>query len=83
MSNKKQSSIEWLLPKILGLTLELSNNRISQRTCELKILELFEQAKAMHEEEVETAYWEGGQDVPMTSKRCEQYYNEMYGGNNG
>jgi hypothetical protein len=39
------------MPNILGLTLELSNNRISQRTCELKILELLEQAKEMEKQQ--------------------------------
>jgi hypothetical protein len=48
---KEESSIEWLMPNILGLTLELSNNRISQRTCELKILELLEQAKEMEKQQ--------------------------------
>ena len=50
MSN--QSSVEWLYSRVLELTLQLSNKRISQRRCELKILKLFEQAKAMHKEEV-------------------------------
>ncbi len=40
-TNKKVSSVEWLMPKILELTLQMSNKRISQRICELKILELF------------------------------------------
>jgi len=36
----------------------------------------------MEKEQIENAYWDGGQDVPMISKQCEQYYNETYGGNN-
>ena len=45
MSNKKQTAVEWLMPKILELNLQLSLRRISQRNCELEILRLFEQAK--------------------------------------
>jgi hypothetical protein len=52
MSNNKRSSVEWLFPKVLELTLQLSNKRISQRNCELKIFELFEQAKAMQQEQL-------------------------------
>jgi len=36
--------------------------------------------KQMEQEQIENAYWDGGQDVPMISKQCEQYYNETYGG---
>lgn len=44
-------------------------------------MEILEQAKAMHKEEIENAYWDGGQDVPMSGKQCTQYYNETYVGN--
>lgn len=38
---------------------------------------------AMEKEQIEEAYWEGGQDVPCNGKQCEQYYNKTYrGGNN-
>jgi hypothetical protein len=26
----------------------------------------------------ENAYWDGGEDMPMISKQCEQYYNEKF-----
>tara|TARA_R110000822_G_C15266336_1_gene488764 strand:+ start:201 stop:533 length:333 start_codon:yes stop_codon:yes gene_type:complete len=58
-ANKMVSSLNWLMPNILELTLQLSNKRISQRICELKILELFEQAKAMYNEETLTNYSDG------------------------
>jgi hypothetical protein len=29
-------------------------------------------------QQIENAYWDGGQDIPLTEKRCEQYYNETY-----
>ena len=34
----------------------------------------------IEKEQIENAYWDGGQDVPMTEARCERYYNETYGG---
>jgi hypothetical protein len=70
MSDKKQSSVDWLISQ-LDKYYVLSFD-------DLKNNEAVQQAKAMHEQEVQTAYWEGGQDVPMTSKRCEEYYNETF-----
>ena len=32
----------------------------------------------MEKEQIENAYWDGGQDIPLTQKGCEQYYNETY-----
>jgi hypothetical protein len=47
----KQTAVEWLMPKILELTLQLSLRKISARNCELEIANLFEQAKAMEKEQ--------------------------------
>lgn len=71
---KKQTAVEWLyqhlFPKQLdGFSKEEWN----------KIDTAFDQAKQMEKEQIENAYWDGGQDVPMISKQCEQYYNETYG----
>jgi hypothetical protein len=38
----------------------------------------FQQAKAMHKEEIENAYWDGGQWVPTVGSQCEEYYNETF-----
>lgn len=38
----------------------------------------FNIALAMEKEQIEEAYWEGGQDIPTVPSRCEQYYNETY-----
>ncbi len=38
----------------------------------------FEQAKAMHKDEIENAYWDGGQWVPTSGSQCEEYYNETF-----
>ena len=80
MSNNKQSSVDWLFRQVLELPLQLSNKRISQRSCELKILELFEQAKAMHKTEHFNTWWHGiSENEPIT---FEQYYNKTFGGSN-
>jgi hypothetical protein len=79
----KQTSTEWLMPKILELTLQLSNKRISQRTCELKILNLFEQAKEMEKQQIINACDAGFDDgcgfiEDIKYKNAEQYYKETY-----
>ncbi len=72
MSNKKQSSIEWLIEKI---EMQRENGNTDLRTT----LHYCDKAKAMHKEEVQYTYWEGGMDKPKGSKECEQYYNETFG----
>lgn len=32
----------------------------------------------MEKEQIEDAYRDGGQDVPLHGKQCEQYYNETF-----
>jgi hypothetical protein len=65
---KKEISIYWLLDKI-----------ITKKHTDSELNYIFQQAEVMHKKEIENAYWDGGQDVPMISKQCEQYYNETYG----
>jgi hypothetical protein len=31
--------------------------------------------------QIENAYWDGGQDIPLTEKRCEQYYYRTFNTN--
>jgi len=66
---KKQTSVQWL-------------QEAMQRKLNYKLspsfIELFEQAKAMENQQIINAYWDGGEDMPMTSKQCEQYYNETF-----
>jgi len=67
----KQTAVEWLI------------NRIAEKELrtEIEWKEIFEQAKAMEKEQIENAYWDGGQDVPTTEKICEQYYAQTYNQN--
>ena len=39
---------------------------------------ILNEAKEMHKQEIENAYWDGGQDIPMSEKSCEQYYQETF-----
>ena len=32
----------------------------------------------MEKQQITNAYWDGGQDIPLTENRCEQYYNETF-----
>ena len=32
-------------------------------------------------EQIENAYWDGGQDVPTNGDRCQEYYNQTYNQN--
>jgi len=78
MSNNKQSSVEWLIEqykKCFGPVIPLIMNNENEK------------AKAMHKEEIKTAFrigekfavdYFGGE-----LDEDEQYYNETFGGNNG
>ena len=66
---KKQTAVEWFYQRILAKDIK----------------EVFEQAKAMHKEEVVDAYREGRTDQQSSSdsfynRNAEQYYNEKFGG---
>ena len=68
--NNKQSSVEKLAELI----------RFTNKEVYAELFEEIEQIKAMHQEEIEDAYWEGGQDVPVNGQQCQRYYNETFGG---
>ena len=78
---KKQSSIEWLENEIDFILTTYSYN--SQ---DFHLNKAFEQAKAMHKEEVKESYREGRSDQQSKEifyhRNSEQYYNETFGGNN-
>ena len=91
MSNKKQSSIEWLLQELTY------DNGFGQRcisfTETVDLTPYFEQAKAMYEQEIVNTWTEATaptHEICLSDttyilaqiKKAEQYYNETYGGNN-
>jgi hypothetical protein len=62
------TSIEWLIEELTP-SIALQQKYID---------ELKDKAKKMHQQEIENAYWDGGQDIPMSEKSCEQYYQETF-----
>lgn len=76
MSNNKQSSVEFFLYEMFSLLGEFENKALPS----YKIMDLFEQAKAMHKEEIARAYQEGL--IDSMNHAPKHYYNETFGGNN-
>ena len=71
MSNYKQSSIDWLVEKML-----------TQDWYTYKSLEYIEQAKAMHKEEIKNAFTNGFISHLGSNRIAdENFYNETFGGN--
>jgi hypothetical protein len=62
------TSIEWLIEELTP-SIALQQKYID---------ELKDKAKEMHKQEIEDAYWDGGQNIPMSEKSCEQYYQETF-----
>ena len=71
---KKQTAVEWFQEQIIQNV---------NGTCELSEIQIFEQAKAMHKEEIIDAanklLYRG---TGPGDTAAEQYYNETFGGNN-
>ncbi len=70
MSDKKQSSAEWLEQQF-QIIIEKNN---------IELEKIWQQLKAMHKEEIEEAWNDGcyqSSDFPKTSD-AEQYYNETF-----
>ena len=61
MSNNKQSSVQWLMDKLFDPSYMQKEQ-----------LEWFEQAKAMHKEEIMNA------NEDLSTANGEQYYNETF-----
>lgn len=82
---KKQSAVEWLIGKILTkdeiyddygnvIGYKLINTYTSSEDCSKYV----EVANSIFEDQIKDAYWDGGQDIPIHGRQCEQYYNENY-----
>jgi hypothetical protein len=81
MTNNKQSSVEWLE---IQLKKGIPFNRLDPLSFPKAVDNLFEQAKAMHKEEIiNIVVWcDDTNRRPQQIKiEAEQYYNETYGGN--
>jgi hypothetical protein len=83
MSNKKQSSVEWLYNTIDYEIVSYLDGEIDLNELSIAMLKIKEQAKAMHKEEIMNAVNKGcGSEMCylVNSKQREQYYNETFGG---
>jgi Ni,Fe-hydrogenase I large subunit len=67
--NNKQSSVEWLMDKLFDPSYMQKEQ-----------LEWFEQAKAMHKEEITHAYHHSWYFRDHPYETAEKYYNETFGG---
>ena len=74
----KQTAVEWLYNKMLYIDNEYDMKLITKSEYQFKRRDIIEQAKEMEKQQIVDAYWDGGQDIPLTENRCEQYYNETF-----
>lgn len=72
MSNNKQSSVEWLFEQVCNLDWKNIHGE--------KKLEILEQSKAMHKNEIGDAYFLGyGDHQTLDWHDLDEYYNETFG----
>ena len=74
MSNKKQSSIDWLYERLEKMIPRTALYNIDKK-------QFLEQAKAMHKEEIEDAYRINPNNEIWSNSGID-YYKETFGGNN-
>ena len=78
MSNNKQSSIEFLWDELKPLLPE--NYTVDES---VKILSILKQARAMHREEINDAYWLGyGDHQTLDIHNLDEVFDYIFGGNN-
>ena len=76
MSNNKQSSVEWLIGQLKIST--YWNNLINElELMECGEIDIINQAKAMHKEEIMEAHY-----APQYGCFSKDYYNKTFGDNN-
>lgn len=87
MSNKKQSSVEWLYTELTEILCDVEVNPVKA----IAIFDRLKQAKEMHKDEqidsivqYQVKYYDifTQQGIVNTVKKAEQFYNETFGGNN-
>lgn len=65
----KQTAVQWLLQAI-------EDKNGAEFASYYR--EFIQQALQIEKEQIENAYWDGGEDVPANVCRCEQYYVKTY-----
>ena len=66
--------MEFFLYEMFSLLGEFENKALPS----YKIMDLFEQAKAMHKEEIKQALIDGSMNSTLIEYRIPQYYNETF-----
>ena len=72
MSNNKQSSVDAIIKFMKENGYFIGKD----------LYQFFEQAKAMHKEEIKDALIDGSMNSTLIEYRIPQYYNETFGGKN-
>jgi hypothetical protein len=67
MENK--TAVKWLYQELIKKSVNDPTHNV---------LNILEQALEMEKQQIMDAYWDGGEDIPLTELRCEQYYNETF-----
>jgi hypothetical protein len=74
MSNKKQTAVEYLTKEFSEILGKVTTTPLQ----DLLLVDAITIAKEKEKQQIIDAYWDGGQDIPLTENRCEQYYNETF-----
>lgn len=91
MSNNKQSSVEWFSKESWNLKVKLENKEISIGEYGVTYVDLLQQAKSMHKDEIvntivdcEKEHFIQAECYPpqFILTKAEHYYNITFGGNN-
>jgi hypothetical protein len=79
MSNKQQTAVEWFHQKTWALKIQLEKGEISIGEYANTYATLYEQAKAMHRQEIVNAV----DGFPLENRNLNgiEYYEQTYGGN--
>ncbi len=72
MENKQQTAVDYFFDKIKS-NFEHDGDKLES------VMFLYAICKEMNREQIENAYWDGGQDVPINENRCAEYYEQTYG----
>lgn len=64
----KQTAVEWYVKQM----------QLKEQFTQEEFNDITNQALEMEKQQIENAYLDGGQDIPLTELRCEQYYNETF-----
>ena len=75
MSNNKQSSVEWLDNELASLNFDYLTDQIGNKEYNERHKVIIEQAKAMHQEEVEDFTFEYQRQKTMT---INEFYNKIF-----